>query len=167
MPCARNISMRDHAWSATKANGKTVSPRASGATTAIVSAKSAQRANVTQGHRIVAANVVSGTPPASHFPSKHLNPRWSSYRVCFSCEAKKQCLVCHKSLTRECFSAAAWKCKQDRRKCLTCQRKTRGFWTCAGCQQRKQRDQYRTFLRRRPSGEDGHQMCDACYTRQP
>ena len=102
----------------------------------------------------------------SHFPSKHLNPRWSSYRVCFSCEAKKQCLVCHKSLTRECFSAAAWKCKQDRRKCLTCQRKTRGFWTCAGCQQRKQRDQYRTFLRRRPSGEDGHQMCDACCARQ-
>ena len=102
----------------------------------------------------------------SHFPSKHLNPRWSPYRTCFSCEAKKQCLVCQKSLTKECFSAAAWRCKQGRRKCLTCQCKTRGLWTCAGCQQRKQRDQYRTFLRRHPSGENGQQMCDACYTRQ-
>ena len=166
MPCARNISMRDHAWSTMKANGK------DGFTKGQRRRDSYRVCKECTAHKRDA-----GTPyrcsqcgvwhAASHFPSKHLNPRWSSYRICFSCEAKKQCLVCQKSLIKECFSAAAWRCKQGRRKCLTCQRKTRGFWTCAGCQQRKQRDQYRTFLRRRPSGEDGHQMCDACYTRQP
>ena len=86
--------------------------------------------------------------------------------MCLSCDAKKPCVVCQKHLTKDFFSAAAWRCRERRRKCLTCQRKTRGFWTCAGCQQRKQRDQYHTFLRRQPSGENGHQMCDACDTRQ-
>ena len=69
------------------------------------------------------------------------------------------------SLTVEFFSSAAWQLRQgNRRKCLTCQRKTRGVWTCARCQQRKQRDQYTIFLRRRSSGEDGREVCDACHT---
>ena len=102
---------------------------------------------------------------ATHFLSKQLSPRWGSRRVCLSCEAKKQCFVRQKTLAVEFFSAAAWRLRQgNRRKCLTCQRKTRGAWTCARCRQRKQRDQYTIFLRRRSSGKNGKQVCDACHT---
>ena len=102
---------------------------------------------------------------ATHFLSKQLNPRWSADRVCLSCEVKKQCFVCQKTLPKEYFSAAAWRLRHgQRRKCLTCQRRTRGVWTCAHCRQRKQRDQYTSFLRRRRSGKDGKQVCDACHT---
>ena len=31
---------------------------------------------------------------ACHFATTHQNPRWSVYRVCLSCDAKKQCFLC-------------------------------------------------------------------------
>ena len=34
---------------------------------------------------------------AAHFASKHQNPRWSMYRNCLSCDAKKTCFVCQRS----------------------------------------------------------------------
>ena len=34
---------------------------------------------------------------ACHFASKHQNPRWSMYRVCLSCDAKKQCFFANSS----------------------------------------------------------------------
>ena len=101
---------------------------------------------------------------AGHFLSKHLSPRWASCRVCLSCEAKKQCVVCLKTLTKEFFSVATWQRKKgNRRKCLTCQRKSRGSWTCAHCQQRKPQKQYKTYLRQHPSRQNGRQVCDVCY----
>ena len=45
---------------------------------------------------------------ACHFASKHQNPRWSMYRVCLSCDAKKACFVCRRKQTKEHFGASAW-----------------------------------------------------------
>ena len=55
----KNTWMKGPVWSAMKASGKTVSQKASGAETSIV----------TQGRRTVAANVVSGMPPPTLFRS--------------------------------------------------------------------------------------------------
>ena len=101
---------------------------------------------------------------AAHFASKHQNPRWSMYRVCLSCDAVKTCVVCNKKQTKEYFGAGAWKTKDpQRRTCLQCQSKSRGTWRCASCHLRKSRQQFSTFVAKRPSGRDGTQTCDACH----
>ena len=100
---------------------------------------------------------------ACHFATKHQNPRWSMYRVCLSCAVKKQCSICQKKLTQECFSEAAWQStKLNRKHCLQCQEKTHGRWTCATCHQRVPVAQFSAFLQKRRSGKDGTQTCNAC-----
>ena len=99
-----------------------------------------------------------------HFASKHQNPRWSMYRVCLSCDAVKHCFACKRKQTKEYFCTAAWTArKPNRRVRLQCQTRTRGFWTCAACHQRRPQLQFSTFLVKRPSGEDGTQICNACH----
>ena len=100
----------------------------------------------------------------AHFASKHQNPRWSMYRVCLSCDAKKQCCVCQTKQTKESFSSAAWKARNlERRVCLQCQTKTRGQWVCAACKKRKPVLQFSILFKSRPSGQNGTQVCDACH----
>ena len=103
---------------------------------------------------------------ASHFASKHQSPRWSMYRVCLSCDAVKECFVCAKKQTKAYFGVTAWRTnKPTRRVCLQCQRKTRGFWTCAFLSQTaKPQLQFSNFLAQRPSGRDGTQICNTCQT---
>ena len=99
-----------------------------------------------------------------HFASKHQNPRWSMYRVCLSCDAKKQCFLCQTKQTKEYFSHVAWQTRDPKRRlCLQCQTKTRGSWKCAVCHQRRSRHHFSYFISRRPSGEDGTQTCDTCH----
>ena len=101
---------------------------------------------------------------ATHFASKHQNPRWSMYRVCLSCDAKKQCFLCQTKQTKEYFSHVAWQTRDPKRRlCLQCQTKTRGSWKCAVCHQRRSRHHFSNFISRRPSGENGTQICDACH----
>ena len=101
---------------------------------------------------------------ACHFTRKHQNPRWSMYRVCISCDTKKECFVCHRKQTKEYFGASAWMARKPRRRvCLQCQTKTRGSWKCAACHQRKPQQQFSDFIGKRPSGENGTQICDACH----
>ena len=101
---------------------------------------------------------------AAHFASKHQNPRWSMYRVCLTCDAVKQCFSCAKKLTKEYFTASAWKAsKPDRRLCVACQQKSRGHWTCAQCCRKLPLLQFLRYSALRPGGgQDGRQMCDAC-----
>ena len=103
---------------------------------------------------------------AYHFMRKYQNPRWSMYRVCMSCDAKKQCFVCQSKQTKEHFGAAAWMARDPKRRvCLQCQTKTRGSWKCVACQQRKPQQQFSNFIGKRLSGkEDGTQTCNACHT---
>ena len=102
---------------------------------------------------------------ACHFASKHQNPRWSMYRVCLTCDAVKQCFNCKTKQTQEYFGTAAWKAREPKRRvCLQCQAKTRGSWTCTACQQRKPQQQFSIFISKRPSGEDGTQVCNTCRT---
>ena len=69
-----------------------------------------------------------------------------------------------KEKTKEYFCTAAWTArKPNRRARLQCQTRTRGFWTCAACHQRRPQLQFSTFLVKRPSGEDGTQICNACH----
>ena len=101
---------------------------------------------------------------ACHFASKHQNPRWSMYRVCLSCDAKKKCSLCQTKQTKEYFSAAAWKARHlDRRICLRCQAKTCGHWTCAVCKESKSKKQFSVFLQKEPSGQHGRQVCNTCH----
>ena len=101
---------------------------------------------------------------AAHFASKHQNPRWSLYRVCLSCDAKKQCFLCQTKQTKEAFSSAAWQARHlERRMCLQCQTKTRGQWVCVACKKRKPVLQFSIFVKQRPSSRDGTQVCDACH----
>ena len=91
------------------------------------------------------------------------NPRWSMYRVCLSCDAKRKCFVCQSKQTKEYFGASAWMArKPTRRVCLQCQTKTRGSWKCAACHQRKPQQQFSDFIGKRPSGENGTQICNVC-----
>ena len=102
---------------------------------------------------------------ACHFMRKHQNPRWSMYRVCMSCDTKKQCFVCQSKQTKEHFGASAWMAREPKRRvCLQCQTKTRGSWKCAACQQRKPQQQFSNFIGKRLSGKDGTQTCNACHT---
>ena len=102
---------------------------------------------------------------AAHFASKHQNPRWSMYRVCLSCDAKKQCFLCQTKQTKEYFSHVAWQTRDPKRRlCLQCQTKTRGSWKCAVCHRRRLRHHFSNFISRRPSvKEDGTQTCDTCH----
>jgi hypothetical protein len=85
-------------------------------------------------------------------------------RVCLSCDAKKQCLVCQAKQTKEYFSHVAWQTRDPKRRlCLQCQTKTRGSWKCAVCHQRRSRHHFSYFISRRPSGKDGKQTCDTCH----
>ena len=102
---------------------------------------------------------------AAHFASKHQNPRWSMYRVCLSCDTKKACFVCQSKQTKEHFGASAWMAREPKRRvCVQCQTKTRGSWKCAACQQRKPQQQFSDFMRKRSSGKNGAQTCNACRT---
>ena len=91
--------------------------------------------------------------------------RWSMYRVCLSCDAKKQCFLCQTKQTKEYFSHVAWQTRDPKRRlCLQCQTKTRGSWKCAVCHQRRSRHHFSYFISRRPSvKEDGTQTCDTCH----
>ena len=87
------------------------------------------------------------------------------YRVCISCDTKKECFVCHSKQTNDHFCASAWMAREPKRRvCLQCQTKTRGSWKCAACHQRKPQQQFSDFIGKRPSGEDGTQTCNACRT---
>ena len=99
---------------------------------------------------------------ATHFASKHQNPRWSMYRVCLSCDALKQCFSCTKKLTKEYFTVPAWRAsKPERRVCLHCQKQ--GKWTCARCYQKIPMQQFSHYNNRRPGGgQNGRQTCNAC-----
>ena len=89
---------------------------------------------------------------------------WSMYRVCLSCDAKKQCFLCQTKQTKEYFSHVAWQTRDPKRRlCLQCQTKTRGSWKCAVCHQRRSRHQFSYFISRRPSGKDGTQTCNTCH----
>ena len=102
---------------------------------------------------------------ACHFATTHQNPRWSMYRVCLSCDAKKQSFLCGTKHTKGHYSAAAWGTRKPKRRlCLRCQPETCGFWTCASCHQRRPREQFANFIAKRPSSRNGTQTCDACHT---
>ena len=102
--------------------------------------------------------------PCGPGPLRHHNPRWSMYRVCLSCDAKKQCFLCQIKQTKEYFSHVVWQTRDPKRRlCLQCQTKTRGSWKCAVCHQRRSRHQFSYFISRQPSGKDGTQTCDTCH----
>ena len=129
-----------------------------------MSAKNAQRRSARQEHAPYRCTQCSLWHAAAHFASKHQNPRWSMYRVCLSCDAKKQCFFGQAKQTKEYFSHAAWQTRDPKRRlCLQCQAKTRGTWKCAVCHQRRSRSQFANFISTRPSGEDGTQICDTCH----
>ena len=61
------------------------------------------------------------------------------------------------------YTSAAWKARNaDRRICRACATKSRGSWTCRTCQQVLPHQSFTAFRRRRPSGQDGTQVCDKC-----
>ena len=109
-----------------------------------------------------------------------LRPKWGSQAVdqeeISKCEEGKwmtivwfplvkQCFICKTKQTQEYFGTAAWKARESKRRvCLQCQAKTRGSWTCTACQQRKPQQQFSMFISKRPSGEDGTQICNTCRT---
>ena len=127
-------------------------------------ARNVPRRSAKQVRHTDARTAASGTLPAT-LATKHQNPRWSMYRVCLSCDAKRDCFLCHIKYTKDYFSHMAWQTKDPKRRlCLQCQAKTRGSWKCMVCHQRRSRHQFSNFMSRRPSGQDGTQICDTCHT---
>ena len=66
---------------------------------------------------------------------------------------------CAKKLTKEYFTASAWKAsKPDRRLCVACQQKCRGHWTCAQCCRKLPLLQFSRYSALRPGGgQDGRE----------
>ena len=61
------------------------------------------------------------------------------------------------------YTSSAWKARNaDRRICRACATKSRGSWACRTCRQVLPHQSFTAFRRRRPSGQDGTQVCDKC-----
>lgn len=102
---------------------------------------------------------------AQNFSTRQQNSRCVFFRVCLSCEAKKQCCLCKAHLPVDAFGPSAWKRRdRDRQVCLRCQKKTRGRWLCSTCRQKLPQTQFTTYLRKRTCVEpNGRQECNRCY----
>ena len=85
------------------------------------------------------------------FPTKHRRNESACYR-CHRCKVKK-------TVTE--YTASAWKARHtERRICKACTKT--GNWTCAACHLSFAPMEFGAWLRRRPSGRDGTQICDDC-----
>ena len=87
------------------------------------------------------------------------------YRVCCSCQVRKKCVRCGENKIEAEFGASAWKARQtDRRVCLACGAKRKGYWKCKTCEERKPRAEFSGWSRTRQYTQDGSQECNACRT---
>ena len=101
--------------------------------------------------------------PETGFPPQHRSRQCSFYRVCLTCELRKPCALCNARKGATEYTASAWKTRNaERRICHACTTKVRGSWHCATCRQRLPKERFKTFRQRRPSGQDGTQVCDKC-----
>ena len=83
-------------------------------------------------------------------------------RVCCACEVQKPCHRCKVKKPMTEYTASAWKARHiERRICKACMNK--GSWTCATCHLSLAHMAFSAWLRHRPSGRDGTQICDECY----
>ena len=96
------------------------------------------------------------------FPTKHRRNESTCYRVCSACEVQKPCHRCKVKKPVTEYTASAWKARNmERRICKACMQK--GKWTCATCHLSLAHMAFSAWLRHRPSGRDGTQICDECY----
>ena len=101
--------------------------------------------------------------PEAGFPQQYRPRQCSFYRVCLTCEQRKPCARCKVRKTATEYTLSAWKARNaERRICRACATKVRGSWTCVVCRQRLPTKSFETFRQRRPSGQDGTQVCDRC-----
>ena len=85
----------------------------------------------------------------ANFPKKYHRPQCTYYRVCLTCEVRKECAKCGVRQAEAAFGAAAWKARHvDRRVCRGCAHKQRGWWQCHTCYVRKETSQFSTWLAR-------------------
>ena len=95
------------------------------------------------------------------FPTKHRRNESACYRVCCACEVQKPCHRCKVKKPVTEYTASAWKARHtERRICKACTKT--GNWTCAACHLSFAPMEFGAWLRRRPSGRDGTQICDDC-----
>ena len=96
------------------------------------------------------------------FATKHRRNESTCYRVCCACEVQKPCHRCKVKKPMTEYTASAWKARHtERRICKACTKK--GNWTCASCHRALVHMGFSAWLRHRPSGQDGTQICDECY----
>ena len=96
------------------------------------------------------------------FATKHRRNESTCYRVCCACEVQKPCHRCKVKKPMTEYTASAWKARHtERRICKACTKK--GNWTCASCHRALAHMGFSAWLRHRPSGQDGTQICDECY----
>ena len=101
--------------------------------------------------------------PEAGFPPQFRARQCSFYRVCLTCELRKPCARCKVRKAATEYTVSTWKTRHaQRRICRACVMKSRGRWTCAVCRHTLPRESFQTFRQRRPSGQDGTQVCDAC-----
>ena len=101
--------------------------------------------------------------PDEGFPTQYRHRQCSFYRVCLTCEQRKPCARCKEKKCATEYTSSAWKARNaDRRICRACATKSRGSWTCRTCRQVLPHQSFTAFRRRRPSGQDGTQVCDKC-----
>ena len=101
--------------------------------------------------------------PDEGFPTQYRHRQCSFYRVCLTCEQRKPCARCKGQKSATEYTASAWKTRHaDRRICRVCATKSRGSWTCRTCRQVLPHQSFTAFRRRRPSGQNGTQVCDKC-----
>ena len=135
--------------------------------------KSAGRAMETVCRECVERHRAAGEPyqccvcqfwfPEAGFPQQYRPRQCSFYRVCLTCEQRKPCARCKVRKTATEYTLSAWKARNaERRICRACATKVRGSWTCVVCRQRLPTKSFETFRQRRPSGQDGTQVCDRC-----
>ena len=103
----------------------------------------------------------------ANFPKKYHRPLCTYYRVCLTCEVRKECANCGVRQAEAAFGAAAWKARHvDRRVCRACARKQRGWWQRHTCYVRKEPSQFSAWLAKRTAGQDGRQICNGCKALQ-
>ena len=97
----------------------------------------------------------------SEYGREHQRPQATFYRVCITCDAHKQCFICHERKDSTAFAKAAWATRRAaRRICKAC---VRGCWTCRACRQRLPKANFRNYMRgRTKEDQDGTQVRDVC-----
>ena len=100
----------------------------------------------------------------SEYGREHQRPQATFYRVCITCDARKQCFICHESKDSTAFAEAAWATRRAaRRICKACGCRVRGCWTCRACRQRLPKANVRNYMRgRTKEDQNGTQVCDVC-----